>query len=124
MSAMMGSCQILPLTFFLLNILSWFKFSNSWNFAVTIKYWNVFIEEKCTVSIITTEDFGKVAFGATGAMRPMMVGSITFTQNSDFEYFSFAVVMSCVFEKELQCDPREILQDAIEIDEDLLPKSA
>lgn len=87
--------------------------------AVNSKYCNVFTENKRTVSIISTEDFGKVAFIAIGAT---MVGSITFTKEEgdrvqkgdEFGYFSFGgSTVICVFEK-----------DAIEIDEDLLAKSA
>lgn len=87
--------------------------------AVNSKYCNVFTENKRTVSIISTKDFGKVAFVAIGAT---MVGSITFTKEEgdrirkgdEFGYFSFGgSTVICVFEK-----------DAIEIDEDLLAKSA
>ncbi|WOG82228.1 hypothetical protein DCAR_0101390 [Daucus carota subsp. sativus] len=87
--------------------------------AVNSKYCNVFTENKRTVSIISTEDFGKVAFVAIGAT---MVGSITFTKEKgdrirkgdEFGYFSFGgSTVICVFEK-----------DAIEIDEDLLAKSS
>ncbi|KAJ1419916.1 Zinc-binding ribosomal protein [Sesbania bispinosa] len=45
--------------------------------AVNSKYVNVFTENKRVVSIISTVDFGKVAFVAIGAT---MVGSITFTK--------------------------------------------
>ncbi|KVI01829.1 C2 calcium-dependent membrane targeting [Cynara cardunculus var. scolymus] len=45
--------------------------------AVNSKYCNVFTENKRAVSIISTADFGKVAFVAIGAT---MVGSITFTK--------------------------------------------
>ncbi|KAK1369675.1 Phosphatidylserine decarboxylase proenzyme 2 [Heracleum sosnowskyi] len=87
--------------------------------AVNSKYCNVFTENKRTVSIISTKDFGKVAFVAIGAT---MVGSITFTKEEgdrirkgdEFGYFSFGgSTVICIFEK-----------DAIEIDEDLLAKSA
>ncbi|KAI8026284.1 Phosphatidylserine decarboxylase proenzyme 2 [Camellia lanceoleosa] len=43
--------------------------------AVNSKYCNVFTENKRVVSVISTRDFGKVAFVAIGAT---MVGSITF----------------------------------------------
>ncbi|KAG5136979.1 hypothetical protein JHK82_021710 [Glycine max] len=45
--------------------------------AVNSKYCNVFTENKRVVSIVSTVDFGKVAFVAIGAT---MVGSITFTK--------------------------------------------
>jgi phosphatidylserine decarboxylase len=87
--------------------------------AVNSKYCNVFTENKRVVSIISTSDFGKVAFVAIGAT---MVGSITFTKKKgdyvrkgdEFGYFSFGgSTVICVFEK-----------DSIEIDEDLLANSA
>ncbi|XP_024026155.1 phosphatidylserine decarboxylase proenzyme 3 [Morus notabilis] len=87
--------------------------------AVNSKYCNVFTENKRVVSIISTEDFGKVAFVAIGAT---MVGSITFLKNEgdrvkkgeQFGYFSFGgSTVICVFEK-----------DSINIDEDLLANSA
>ncbi|XP_043722005.1 phosphatidylserine decarboxylase proenzyme 2-like isoform X1 [Telopea speciosissima] len=87
--------------------------------AVNSKYCNVFTENKRVVSIISTEDFGKVAFVAIGAT---MVGSITFLKNEgdlvqkgeEFGYFSFGgSTVICVFEK-----------DVIDIDEDLLSNSA
>uniref|UniRef100_A0A1D1YH95 Phosphatidylserine decarboxylase proenzyme 2 n=1 Tax=Anthurium amnicola TaxID=1678845 RepID=A0A1D1YH95_9ARAE len=86
--------------------------------AVNSNYCNVFTENKRVVSIISTKDFGKVAFVAIGAT---MVGSITlakkegdFIQKGDeFGYFSFGgSTVICVFEK-----------DAIEIDDDLLSNS-
>ncbi|XP_059653363.1 phosphatidylserine decarboxylase proenzyme 2-like [Cornus florida] len=86
--------------------------------AVNSKYCNVFTENKRVVSIISTSDFGKVAFVAIGAT---MVGSITFTKKEgdyvqkgdEFGYFSFGgSTVICVFEK-----------DAIQIDEDLLVNS-
>lgn len=86
--------------------------------AVNSKYCNVFTENKRVVSIISTSEFGKVAFVAIGAT---MVGSITFTKNEgdyvrkgdEFGYFSFGgSTVICVFEK-----------DAIQIDEDLLSNS-
>ncbi|XP_010260486.1 PREDICTED: phosphatidylserine decarboxylase proenzyme 2-like [Nelumbo nucifera] len=86
--------------------------------AVNSKYCNVFTENKRVVSIISTADFGKVAFIAIGAT---MVGSITFTKREgdfvkkgdEFGYFSFGgSTVICIFEK-----------DAIEIDEDLLANS-
>ncbi|PKI45985.1 hypothetical protein CRG98_033625 [Punica granatum] len=87
--------------------------------AINSKYCNVFTENKRVVSLISTEDFGKVAFIAIGAT---MVGSITFLKHKgeyakkgdEFGYFSFGgSTVICVFEK-----------DAIEIDEDLLQTSA
>ncbi|KAH7834242.1 hypothetical protein Vadar_014092 [Vaccinium darrowii] len=87
--------------------------------AVNSKYCNVFTENKRVVSIISTKDFGKVAFVAIGAT---MVGSITFTKKKgdyvrkgdEFGYFSFGgSTVICVFEK-----------DSIKIDEDLLANSA
>ncbi|KAJ0734254.1 putative phosphatidylserine decarboxylase [Helianthus annuus] len=87
--------------------------------AVNSKYCNVFTENKRAVSVISTADFGKVAFVAVGAT---MVGSITFTKKTgdhvrkgdEFGYFSFGgSTVICVFEK-----------DSIALDEDLLAKSA
>ncbi|BBG96066.1 phosphatidylserine decarboxylase 2 [Prunus dulcis] len=87
--------------------------------AVNSKYCNVFTENKRVVSILSTAEFGKVAFVAIGAT---MVGSITFSKKEgdhvkkgeEFGYFSFGgSTVICVFEK-----------DAIEIDEDLLANSA
>ncbi|KAK9077116.1 hypothetical protein SSX86_005452 [Deinandra increscens subsp. villosa] len=87
--------------------------------AVNSKYCNVFTENKRAVSIISTADFGKVAFVAIGAT---MVGSITFTKKAgdyvqkgdEFGYFSFGgSTVICVFEK-----------DSIALDEDLLAYSA
>ncbi|CAJ1963547.1 unnamed protein product [Sphenostylis stenocarpa] len=79
--------------------------------AVNSKYCNVFTENKRVVSIISTEDFGKVAFVAIGAT---MVGSITFTKRKgdyvkkgdEFGYFSFGgSTVICVFEKvEFNCN--------------------
>ncbi|CAN1848803.1 Phosphatidylserine decarboxylase proenzyme 2 [Linum perenne] len=92
--------------------------------AVNSKYCNVFTENKRAVSIISTADFGKVAFVAIGAT---MVGSITFLKKAgdyvkkgdEFGYFSFGgSTVICVFEK--GC----LLQDSIQIDEDLLANSA
>ncbi|KAJ6817170.1 phosphatidylserine decarboxylase proenzyme 3-like isoform X1 [Iris pallida] len=86
--------------------------------AVNSKYCNVFTENKRVVSIISTSEFGKVAFIAIGAT---MVGSITFTREEgdyvhkgdEFGYFSFGgSTVICVFEK-----------DAIKIDEDLIANS-
>ncbi|KAG9457288.1 hypothetical protein H6P81_001796 [Aristolochia fimbriata] len=86
--------------------------------AVNSKYCNVFTENKRVVSIISTDDFGKVAFVAIGAT---MVGSITFSKKQndyvrkgeEFGYFSFGgSTVICIFEK-----------DAIDIDEDLLTNS-
>ncbi|XP_022763767.1 phosphatidylserine decarboxylase proenzyme 2-like isoform X2 [Durio zibethinus] len=86
--------------------------------AVNSKYCNVFTENKRVVSIISTEEFGKVAFVAIGAT---MVGSITFVKKEgdivkkgdEFGYFSFGgSTVICVFEK-----------DAIEIDDDLIVNS-
>ncbi|KAM1135322.1 hypothetical protein EV2_045492 [Malus domestica] len=87
--------------------------------AVNSKYCNVFTENKRVVSIISTAEFGKVAFVAIGAT---MVGSVTFSKKEgdhikkgeEFGYFSFGgSTVICVFEK-----------DAIEVDEDLLSNSA
>ncbi|PON90208.1 hypothetical protein TorRG33x02_140580, partial [Trema orientale] len=87
--------------------------------AVNSKYCNVFTENKRVVSIISTADFGKVAFVAIGAT---MVGSITFLKKEgdrvkkgeEFGYFSFGgSTVICVFEK-----------DSVIIDEDLLANSA
>ncbi|KAI3497464.1 hypothetical protein L1887_40087 [Cichorium endivia] len=87
--------------------------------AVNSKYCNVFTENKRAVSIISTANFGKVAFVAIGAT---MVGSITFTKKigdyvqkgDEFGYFSFGgSTVICVFEK-----------DSIALDEDLLAYSA
>lgn len=87
--------------------------------AVNSKYCNVFTENKRAVSIISTKEFGKVAFVAIGAT---MVGSITFTKKQgdyvrkgdEFGYFSFGgSTVICVFQK-----------DKIEIDDDLLANSA
>ncbi|KAG9160149.1 hypothetical protein Leryth_015037 [Lithospermum erythrorhizon] len=86
--------------------------------AVNSKYCNVLTENKRTVSIISTSDFGKVAFVAIGAT---MVGSITFQKKEgdlvqkgdEFGYFSFGgSTVICVFEK-----------DSIKIDEDLIENS-
>ncbi|KAL3814442.1 hypothetical protein ACJIZ3_015710 [Penstemon smallii] len=86
--------------------------------AVNSKYCNVFTENKRVVSIISTTEFGKVAFVAIGAT---MVGSITFTKKEgdfvkkgdEFGYFSFGgSTVICVFEK-----------DTIKIDDDLLENS-
>ncbi|KAL8061046.1 hypothetical protein ABFX02_02G063200 [Erythranthe guttata] len=87
--------------------------------AVNSKYCNVFTENKRVVSVISTEEFGKVAFVAIGAT---MVGSITFTKKEgdyvkkgdEFGYFSFGgSTVICVFEK-----------DTIKIDDDLLENSS
>ncbi|XP_023755849.1 phosphatidylserine decarboxylase proenzyme 3 [Lactuca sativa] len=87
--------------------------------AVNSKYCNVFTENKRAVSIISTSDFGKVAFVAIGAT---MVGSISFTKKKgdyvqkgdEFGYFSFGgSTVICVFQK-----------DSIALDEDLLGNSA
>ncbi|XP_028202201.1 phosphatidylserine decarboxylase proenzyme 2-like isoform X2 [Glycine soja] len=87
--------------------------------AVNSKYCNVFTENKRVISIISTVDFGNVAFVAIGAT---MVGSITFTKKKgdyvkkgdEFGYFSFGgSTVICVFEK-----------NSIAIDEDLLANSA
>ncbi|CAL4959339.1 unnamed protein product [Urochloa decumbens] len=86
--------------------------------AVNSKYCNVFTENKRVVSIISTSEFGKVAFVAIGAT---MVGSITFLKNEgdyvqkgdEFGYFSFGgSTVICVFEK-----------DAIHFDADLVANS-
>ncbi|XP_072953356.1 phosphatidylserine decarboxylase proenzyme 2-like [Typha angustifolia] len=86
--------------------------------AVNSKYCNVFTENKRVVSVISTEEFGKVAFVAIGAT---MVGSITFLKKEgdyvhkgdEFGYFSFGgSTVICVFEK-----------GAIQIDDDLLVNS-
>lgn len=87
--------------------------------AVNSKYCNVFTENKRTVSIISTKEFGKVAFVAIGAT---MVGSISFTKKEgdhvkkgdEFGYFSFGgSTVICVFEK-----------GTIKIDDDLLDNSS
>ncbi|KAK4438222.1 Phosphatidylserine decarboxylase proenzyme 2 [Sesamum alatum] len=87
--------------------------------AVNSKYCNVFTENKRVVSLISTKEFGKVAFVAIGAT---MVGSITFTKKEgdyvkkgdEFGYFSFGgSTVICVFEK-----------DSIKIDGDLLENSS
>ncbi|EEF35940.1 phosphatidylserine decarboxylase, putative [Ricinus communis] len=92
--------------------------------AVNSEYCNVFTENKRVVSIISTAEFGKVAFIAIGAT---MVGSITFLKKEgdyikkgdELGYFSFGgSTVICVFEKE------DLVQDAILIDEDLLANSA
>ncbi|CAI9103963.1 OLC1v1002562C1 [Oldenlandia corymbosa var. corymbosa] len=86
--------------------------------AVNSKYCNVFTENKRVVCIISTADFGKVAFVAIGAT---MVGSISFTKQAgdyvkkgdELGYFSFGgSTVICVFEK-----------GTIKIDEDLLENS-
>ncbi|CAO2196160.1 unnamed protein product [Urochloa humidicola] len=86
--------------------------------AVNSKYCNVFTENKRVISIISTPEFGKVAFVAIGAT---MVGSITFLKNEgdyvqkgdEFGYFSFGgSTVICVFEK-----------DAIQFDADLVANS-
>ncbi|ESQ54699.1 hypothetical protein EUTSA_v10024661mg [Eutrema salsugineum] len=86
--------------------------------AVNSKYCNVFTENKRTVVIISTAEFGKVAFVAIGAT---MVGSITFVRQEgdhvkkgdELGYFSFGgSTVICVFEK-----------DSMKIDEDLLANS-
>ncbi|CAD6228038.1 unnamed protein product [Miscanthus lutarioriparius] len=86
--------------------------------AVNSKYCNVFTENKRVVSIISTSEFGKVAFVAIGAT---MVGSITFLKKEgdyihkgdEFGYFSFGgSTVICVFEK-----------DAIQLDADLVANS-
>ncbi|XP_010483223.1 PREDICTED: phosphatidylserine decarboxylase proenzyme 2-like [Camelina sativa] len=86
--------------------------------AVNSKYCNVFTENKRTVAIISTAEFGKVAFVAIGAT---MVGSINFVRKEgervkkgdELGYFSFGgSTVICVFEK-----------DSIRIDEDLLVNS-
>lgn len=87
--------------------------------AVNSKYCNVFTENKRVVSVISTAEFGKVAFVAIGAT---MVGSVTFLKKEgdlvqkgdEFGYFSFGgSTVICVFEK-----------DVLQIDEDLLANSA
>ncbi|WVZ67337.1 hypothetical protein U9M48_016428 [Paspalum notatum var. saurae] len=86
--------------------------------AVNSKYCNVFTENKRVISIISTPEFGKVAFVAIGAT---MVGSITFLKNEgdyvekgdEFGYFSFGgSTVICVFEK-----------DALQFDADLVANS-
>ncbi|XP_037416012.1 phosphatidylserine decarboxylase proenzyme 2-like [Triticum dicoccoides] len=86
--------------------------------AVNSKYCNVFTENKRVISIISTSEFGKVAFVAIGAT---MVGSIAFVKKEgdyvhkgdEFGYFSFGgSTVICVFEK-----------DAIQFDADLLANS-
>ncbi|KAJ4836572.1 phosphatidylserine decarboxylase [Turnera subulata] len=70
--------------------------------AVNSKYCNVFTENKRVVSIISTKEFGKVAFVAIGAT---MVGSITFLKKKG-DYV------------------KKGDEGAIRIDEDLLANSA
>eukprot|EP00249_Psilotum_nudum_P020373 c27674_g1_i1 orf=474-2495(-) len=86
--------------------------------AVNSKYCNVFTENKRVLVIISSKEFGKMAFVAIGAT---MVGSITFTKKEgefvnkgdEFGYFSFGgSTVICVFQK-----------DAIELDEDLIANS-
>ncbi|CAO2195951.1 unnamed protein product [Urochloa humidicola] len=86
--------------------------------AVNSKYCNVFTENKRVISIISTSEFGKVAFVAIGAT---MVGSITFLKSEgdyvqkgdEFGYFSFGgSTVICVFEK-----------DSIQFDADLVANS-
>ncbi|XP_062231642.1 phosphatidylserine decarboxylase proenzyme 2-like [Phragmites australis] len=83
--------------------------------AVNSKYCNVFTENKRVIAMISTSEFGKVAFVAIGAT---MVGSITFLKNEgdyvhkgdEFGYFSFGgSTVICIFEK-----------DAIQFDADLV----
>ncbi|KFK27274.1 hypothetical protein AALP_AA8G360800 [Arabis alpina] len=87
--------------------------------AVNSKYCNVFTENKRTVAIISTKEFGKVAFVAIGAT---MVGSINFVRKEgdyvqkgdELGYFSFGgSTVICVFKKE-----------SIRVDEDLLANSS
>ncbi|KAJ4875315.1 Phosphatidylserine decarboxylase proenzyme 2 [Raphanus sativus] len=86
--------------------------------AVNSKYCNVFTENKRTVAIISTSEFGKVAFVAIGAT---MVGSISFVRKEgdhlkkgdELGYFSFGgSTVICVFEK-----------NSIRLDEELLANS-
>ncbi|KAL2608260.1 hypothetical protein R1flu_026833 [Riccia fluitans] len=86
--------------------------------AVNSKYCNVFTENKRSVAVISSREFGKMAFVAIGAT---MVGSITFTKNvraevkkgDEFGYFSFGgSTCIMVFQK-----------GAIELDEDLVANS-
>uniref|UniRef100_A0A0D9VAJ9 Phosphatidylserine decarboxylase proenzyme 2 n=1 Tax=Leersia perrieri TaxID=77586 RepID=A0A0D9VAJ9_9ORYZ len=86
--------------------------------AVNSKYCNVFTENKRVVSIISTSEFGKVAFVAIGAT---MVGSIEFLKKEgeyvhkgdEFGYFAFGgSTVICVFEK-----------DAIQFNADLIANS-
>ncbi|WCJ18618.1 Phosphatidylserine decarboxylase proenzyme 2 [Euphorbia peplus] len=86
--------------------------------AVNSEYCNVFTDNKRVISIISTAEFGKVAFVAIGAT---MVGSITFSRKEgdyvkkgdELGYFSFGgSTVICVFEK-----------GAIKLDEDLLVNS-
>ncbi|KAM0921207.1 hypothetical protein ACQ4PT_007090 [Festuca glaucescens] len=86
--------------------------------AVNSKYCNVFTKNKRVISIISTSEFGKVAFVAIGAT---MVGSITFLKKEgdyvhkgdEFGYFSFGgSTVICIFEK-----------DAIQFDADLVANS-
>ncbi|KAL3676101.1 hypothetical protein R1sor_026049 [Riccia sorocarpa] len=86
--------------------------------AVNSKYCNVFTENKRAVTVISTREFGKVAFVAIGAT---MVGSITFTKNlgdtvkkgDEYGYFSFGGSTCIVVFQE----------GAIELDEDLVANS-
>ncbi|XP_024521202.1 phosphatidylserine decarboxylase proenzyme 2 [Selaginella moellendorffii] len=86
--------------------------------AVNSPYCNVFTDNKRAVCIISSEDFGQVAFVAIGAT---MVGSITFTKKEgsvvkkgdELGYFSFGgSTCICVFRA-----------GAIDIDKDLLANS-
>lgn len=86
--------------------------------AVNSKYCNVFTENKRVVNVITSKEFGKMAFVAIGAT---MVGSIQFSKSEgdhvrkgeEFGYFSFGgSTVICVFEK-----------GAIDFDEDLVANS-
>ncbi|CAM6085605.1 unnamed protein product [Calypogeia fissa] len=86
--------------------------------AVNSKYCNVFTENKRAVSVLTSKEFGKVAFVAIGAT---MVGSITFgrqegdvlKKGDEFGYFSFGgSTCICVFQ-----------ENSIELDEDLVANS-
>ncbi|KAH7296278.1 hypothetical protein KP509_26G017000 [Ceratopteris richardii] len=86
--------------------------------AVNSKYCNVFTDNKRVVNVITSKEFGKVAFVAIGAT---MVGSINFTKSEgakvkkgeEFGYFAFGgSTVICVFQK-----------GAIDFDEDLIANS-
>ncbi|GLJ31936.1 hypothetical protein SUGI_0642840 [Cryptomeria japonica] len=86
--------------------------------AVNNKHCNVFTENKRVVCIISSQEFGKMAFVAIGAT---MVGSITFTKNEgdflkkgdELGYFLFGgSTVVCVFKK-----------DAIDLDEALVLNS-
>ncbi|KAJ7556151.1 hypothetical protein O6H91_05G071300 [Diphasiastrum complanatum] len=86
--------------------------------AVNSKYCNVFTENKRVICVISSREFGKMAFVAIGAT---MVGSITFSKKEgdkvkkgeEFGYFSFGgSTCICVFQKH-----------TIDLDDDLVANS-